>query len=178
MFSIFERLLKPAIAPERPQPPATLIAFYWHYARQAKGLFIALFAAGFAVAVLDILIPVFMGRVVALVTSSDPQSLFRDSWHVLAGMAAVLVLERADTTPTARAWLRGVNDAKFRRQVVPGDRLRLDVRVGRMRSRLAKVHAMAFIADQPVAEAELVIGIERHAIQIDRKSTRLNSSHT
>ena len=95
--------------------------------------------------------------------------------EALTQVAAVLVLERADTTPTARAWLRGVNDAKFRRQVVPGDRLRLDVRVGRMRSRLAKVHAMAFIADQPVAEAELVIGIERHAIQID-PSARIHPS--
>ena len=29
--------------------------------------------------------------------------------------------------PNARVYLRGVNDAKFRRQVVPGDRLRLEV---------------------------------------------------
>jgi ATP-binding cassette subfamily B multidrug efflux pump len=94
MFGIFERLLKPAIAPERPQPPSTLIAFYWHYARQAKGLFLALFAAGFAVALLDMLIPVFMGRVVGLVTASDPHTLFRDSWHLLAGMAVVLIFGR------------------------------------------------------------------------------------
>ena len=95
--------------------------------------------------------------------------------EALTQVAAVLVLERANTSPTARAWLRGVNDAKFRRQVVPGDRLRLDVRIGRMRSRLAKVHATAFIADQPVAEAELVIGIERDAIQID-PSARVHAS--
>src|SRR5512147_1635761 len=94
MFGIFERLLKTAIAPERPQPPASLIAFYWHFARQAKWLFIALFAAGIIVALLDVLIPVFMGKVVSLVTSSDPHSLFHDSWHILAGMAAVLLLGR------------------------------------------------------------------------------------
>src|ERR1019366_28666 len=47
-----------------PEPPAGLIAFYWHYARQAKGLFAGLFAAGFAVALLDSLIPVFIGRIV------------------------------------------------------------------------------------------------------------------
>ena len=94
MFTLFERLLKPAIAPERPQPPANLIAFYWHFARQAKGLFIALFAAGLAVALFDVLIPIFMGRVVSLVTSSDPHTLFADSWPILAGMAAVLLLGR------------------------------------------------------------------------------------
>ena len=94
MFTIFERLLKPALAPERPQPPSTLIAFYWHFAKQAKGLFIALFAAGLAVALLDMMIPIFMGHVVTLVTSSDPQTLFANSWHVLFGMVLVLVLGR------------------------------------------------------------------------------------
>jgi hypothetical protein len=40
-----------------------------------------------------------------------------------------------DGTPSAAApgcaWLRGVDNAKFRRQVVPGDRLQLDVTMGR-----------------------------------------------
>jgi ATP-binding cassette subfamily B multidrug efflux pump len=94
MFSFFERLLKPTVQPDEPQPPATLIAFYWHYARQAKGLFIALFAAGLTVALLDILMPVFMGRVVSLVSSSDPKTLFAQSWHVLLGMALILLFAR------------------------------------------------------------------------------------
>ena len=55
MFSFFERLLKPTETPERPEPPATLIGFFWHYAQQAKGLFAALFVAGFVVALLDTL---------------------------------------------------------------------------------------------------------------------------
>ena len=66
MFALFERLLPPTAVPEHPEPPSGLVGFYWHYARQAKGLFIGLFAAGFAVALLDSLIPVFMGRVVTL----------------------------------------------------------------------------------------------------------------
>jgi ATP-binding cassette subfamily B multidrug efflux pump len=94
MFRFFERLLNATQEPARPQPPAGLIAFYWHFARQAKGLFIALFAAGLAVALLDTLIPVFMGRVVALVTASKPDRLFAESWHVLLGMALVLLIGR------------------------------------------------------------------------------------
>jgi len=94
MFSLFERLLKPTVVPDQPEPPASLVAFYWHFARQAKGLFIALFAAGLAVALLDMIIPVFMGRVVALVTGSNPATVFADSWHVLAGMALVLLFVR------------------------------------------------------------------------------------
>ena len=50
MFAIFERLLKPTDAPERSAPPPGFVAFFWHFARQAKSLFAALFAAGLLVA--------------------------------------------------------------------------------------------------------------------------------
>ena len=82
-------------------------------------------------------------------------------------VAAVLILERADAPETARVWLRGVDNAKFRRQVVPGDRLRLEVKLGRTRTRMAKAHAAAFVGDQPVAEAELILAIEPGAAYVD-----------
>jgi ATP-binding cassette subfamily B multidrug efflux pump len=94
MFRLFERTLDPTHQPARPEPPARLAAFYWHFARQAKGLFVALFAMGFLVAILDSMIPVFMGRVVSLVTSSDPTRLWDESWRTLVGMGAVLLLVR------------------------------------------------------------------------------------
>ena len=87
--------------------------------------------------------------------------------EALTQVAAVLILERADAPETARIWLRGVDNAKFRRQVVPGDRLRLEVRLGRMRTRLAKAQAAAFIGDQPVAEAQLLLAVEPGAAYID-----------
>ena len=49
MFSRFERFLKPTATPERPEPPAGLLGFLWHFARQAKPLFIALFVVEFFV---------------------------------------------------------------------------------------------------------------------------------
>ena len=94
MFALFERLLPPTALPEHPEPPPGLVGFYWHFARQAKGLFIGLFAAGFAVALLDSLIPVFMGRVVTLITASKPATLFADFWPLFAGMALVLLVLR------------------------------------------------------------------------------------
>ena len=72
MFAIFERLLKPTVSPEGPEPPAGLAAFYWHFARQAKPLFAALFVAGFCVALLDTMIPIFIGRIVTLITAARP----------------------------------------------------------------------------------------------------------
>jgi ATP-binding cassette subfamily B multidrug efflux pump len=94
MFSFFERLLRTTLTSERAEPPAGLVAFYWYFAKQAKGLFAALFVAGLAVALLDMMIPVFMGRVVTMVTTSEPKALFANSWHVLLGMAAVLLVVR------------------------------------------------------------------------------------
>jgi UDP-N-acetylglucosamine acyltransferase len=87
--------------------------------------------------------------------------------EALTQAAGMLVLGRADAPPNARASLRGVNNAKFRRQVVPGDRLRLEVTLGPMRSRLAKARAAAYVEDQVVAEAELLLAIEPGAAYID-----------
>ena len=94
MFKLFENALNPTEPPSQAQPPAGLVAFYWHFARQAKGLFAALFVAGFIVAVLDSFIPAFMGRIVTLVTSSDPATLWTENWPMLLGMAAVLIVLR------------------------------------------------------------------------------------
>src|SRR4051812_13828174 len=94
MFAFFERLTKPTAIPTHPEPPAGLIAFYWHYARQAKGLFACLFAAGFTLALLDSLIPVFFGRIVTLITASPPETLFATYGPLLLGMAAVLLVLR------------------------------------------------------------------------------------
>src|SRR5260370_37864553 len=76
MLSLFERLLKPTDPPEQAAPPPGFTAFFWHFARQAKGLF----AAGLVVALLDSTIPVFMGRIVTLITASPPDELFAKFW--------------------------------------------------------------------------------------------------
>ena len=85
----------------------------------------------------------------------------------LTQVAAVLLLDRAQAPLTARVSLRGVDGAKFRRHVVPGDRLRLEVSLGRTRSRLARVKAAAYVDGQVVAEAELLLAIEVGATAVD-----------
>jgi ATP-binding cassette, subfamily B, multidrug efflux pump len=94
MFGFFERLLHATESPGRPEPPARLLAFYWHFARDAKPLFIALFGAGLVLALLDSLIPVFIGRIVALITTNPPDVLFEKFWPMLAVMAFVLLIAR------------------------------------------------------------------------------------
>jgi ATP-binding cassette subfamily B multidrug efflux pump len=94
MFSLFEKSLKPTSLPERPEPPGGLLAFYWHFARQARGLFIALFVVELFVALFDTAVPWFIGHIVTLVTSTPPDRLLADAWPWLAVMAAVVLIAR------------------------------------------------------------------------------------
>jgi UDP-N-acetylglucosamine acyltransferase len=87
--------------------------------------------------------------------------------ETLTQVAAVLLLERDERRPTQRVYLRGVNDAKFRRQVVPGDRLRLEVSLGARRGAIVRAQASAFVEDQVCAEAELVLAARPDRTSID-----------
>ena len=79
--------------------------------------------------------------------------------EALSQAAAALVLEHT-RLPTARVALRGITGGKFRRAVVPGDHLRLELTLQRARTRLALVQAQAFVGDDVVAEATLLLAID------------------
>ncbi len=100
MFALFERFLTPTGAPENPEPPPGLLAFLWHFARQAKWLFAALFVVELFVALTDSAVPWFMGRVVTMVTKTPPDRFFATGWPWLAGMAAVVLVMRPAVTLT------------------------------------------------------------------------------
>jgi len=102
VFNFFERLVAPTAAPPDTPPPSlhgprALLRFYWHFVAQTPGLIAALFATGLLVALLDTTIPVFIGRVTALVSSATAPTIFHDAGGELLAMAAVLLLAR----PTA-----------------------------------------------------------------------------
>src|SRR6059036_2040637 len=88
----------------------------------------------------------------------------------LSQVAAILLLQREEAPPNARVYLRGVNDAKFRRQVVPGDRLCLEITLGKRRASLARAQATAYVDDQIVAEAELLLGVRAEDAAIDPRA--------
>ena len=93
-----------------------------------------------------------------------PAVLMLESW---SQVAAILLLHREDAPPNTRVYLRGVNDARFRRQVVPGDRLRFEVTMRRRRASLVWAQAAAYVGDQIVAEAELLLGLVPDQTEID-----------
>jgi 3-hydroxyacyl-[acyl-carrier-protein] dehydratase len=87
--------------------------------------------------------------------------------EALAQASTVLLLEQQPGG--LRVYLRGVDKAKFRRQVVPGDRLRLEVTLGRHRWPLTRVHGIAYVDEQVVAEADLLLELRRTA-EIDTRA--------
>jgi UDP-N-acetylglucosamine acyltransferase len=72
---------------------------------------------------------------------------------------ATLLLAGCDTEGR-QARLRRVENAKFRRQVVPGDRLELDVTIGRRRGYIVRAGAVASVDGHVVAEADLVMAFQ------------------
>jgi UDP-N-acetylglucosamine acyltransferase len=93
-----------------------------------------------------------------------PAVLMLESW---SQAAAILLLERDNAAPNARIFLRGVDDAKFRRPVVPGDRLRLEIALGSRRTPLARAQASAYVDGQLVAEAQLLLALTPDPARID-----------
>ena len=75
-------------------PPAGLAAFYWHFVRQTKGWYAAMFAASLAVAALDTVIPLFIGRLVSLMEAADRMAALREQWPMLADMIALVLVVR------------------------------------------------------------------------------------
>src|SRR6187399_2968498 len=82
MFHFFERTLKPTAVRETAEPPPGLVA------------------VGFAVALIEVMIPVFIGKVVTLVTASKPEELLATAWPWLLGMAGVLLVLRPIASTT------------------------------------------------------------------------------
>ena len=93
MFAYFESRIRPTELP-RSAPPAGLLAFYWHFVRQTRGLYLAMFATGLAVALIDTLIPVFIGKLVTLMQANDRAAAFGAAAPMLLGMAGVVLIGR------------------------------------------------------------------------------------
>src|SRR5689334_4532687 len=94
MFRRFETTLNPTREPERPVPPPGLMAFYWHFARQVKGLLIALFIIEMFVALFDTAVPWFMGRIVTFVSHDAPDLFLAETWPWLIAMAVIVLVAR------------------------------------------------------------------------------------
>jgi 3-hydroxyacyl-[acyl-carrier-protein] dehydratase len=73
--------------------------------------------------------------------------------EAMAQTAGVLMLASIPDRESKLVFFTGIDDAKFRRPVVPGDQLRLELTVLKLRPRYIKLRGEAYVDRQLVAEA-------------------------
>jgi ATP-binding cassette, subfamily B, multidrug efflux pump len=97
IFTYFESLVTrfdtPASTNELGPPPG-LMAFYWHFVKQIKWLYLAMLVTGLLVALIDTLIPVFIGRLVGLMSEPDRKAALAVQLPSLLAMAGLLLIGR------------------------------------------------------------------------------------
>ena len=76
--------------------------------------------------------------------------------EALAQLAAWLVL-RDIGKEGELGYFRSISKATFRRAVIPGDQLRLEIEVAQLRSRLARIEGRVYVGNELATEAELSI---------------------
>jgi ATP-binding cassette subfamily B multidrug efflux pump len=99
LFSYFESRVPnatgaPPAAVERDGPPPGLLPFYLHFVRQSPRLYAAMFVFGATVALLDTVIPLFIGKLVGLMTTPDPRAAVLAQAPLLLAMAALVLVAR------------------------------------------------------------------------------------
>jgi ATP-binding cassette, subfamily B, multidrug efflux pump len=99
LFSYFESRVPnataaPPAAVERDGPPPGLLPFYMHFVRQSPRLYVAMFAFGATVALLDTVIPLFIGMLVGLMTAPEPRVAVLAQAPLLMAMAALVLVAR------------------------------------------------------------------------------------
>lgn len=78
--------------------------------------------------------------------------------EALAQVGAFAILQLEENRGKL-AFFAGIDGFRFRKQVVPGDTLRLEVTITRMKGTIGKGQAVATVDGQTVAEGELMFGI-------------------
>ena len=78
--------------------------------------------------------------------------------EALAQAAAILAFATIGTNPTDKTvyYFVGIDGARFKRPVEPGDQLTLDVTLDRQKSGIFKFKARALVGDELAVEAELM----------------------
>ena len=76
--------------------------------------------------------------------------------EALAQAGAVLLLSDIPDRASKLVYFTGIDEARFRRPVVPGDQIRLTMEVLKLRSRTCKMRGTAEVQGEVAAEAEIM----------------------
>ena len=71
----------------------------------------------------------------------------------------VLLLNTVDDPDSKLVYFTTLNNIKFRQPVIPGDQLRLEVKMTKFRRNICKMEGRALVGDKVVAQAEMSAAI-------------------
>src|SRR5512134_1041394 len=94
IFNYLESRIRGTASPGPGAPPPGLLAFYWHFVRQTKGWYALMFVTSLGVALIDTVIPVFIGKLVSLMEATDRQRALDEQWLLLVGMVGLVLIVR------------------------------------------------------------------------------------
>ncbi|ADQ13895.1 3-hydroxyacyl-ACP dehydratase FabZ [Halanaerobium hydrogeniformans] len=80
--------------------------------------------------------------------------------EAMAQVAGILIYYSFDDMEDKLPIFTSIDKAKFRNPVVPGDQLNIKVEIVRLRKRISKVKAAAYVDDQIAAEAQMMFTFE------------------
>jgi 3-hydroxyacyl-[acyl-carrier-protein] dehydratase len=80
--------------------------------------------------------------------------------EAMAQVAGILVYYSFDELEDKLPIFTSIDKAKFRTPVQPGDQLKIHVKIVRLRKRISKVKAEAFVDGELAAEAQLMFAYE------------------
>ncbi len=86
--------------------------------------------------------------------------------EAMAQTAGVLVLSNIPDRHSKLVFLASVDNARFRKPVVPGDQLRLEITILKSKASVAKIAARATVDGVLVAEADLMCALQDKAAPV------------
>jgi len=94
MFRYLESLIRGTRAHAAATPPSGLLSFYWHFIGQTPWPYVAMIITSLSVALADMCIPVFVGKLVALMAAPDRAAELAAQAVTLSGMMLVVLIVR------------------------------------------------------------------------------------
>ncbi len=76
--------------------------------------------------------------------------------EAMAQVGGVLLLSSVDSPDGKLVYFSGIDEARFRKPVVPGDQLRFELEMLKLRGPICKMRGVAYVGDDLVAEAVLM----------------------
>jgi ATP-binding cassette subfamily B multidrug efflux pump len=111
IFRWFESLIDAFKEPADGMPPASVWRFYAFYLHQVWPVFVAAIVVGFGVAIVEVSLFGFIGRIVDMARGAPGPAFFQRHGHELAWMAAVALV--------ARPLLNSLHDLLVNQAIVP-----------------------------------------------------------